>query len=374
MKKTLLIGLSVGMLLLSGCWMKKALNPEEVLKETQANVVGKLFSTVFGPGKKEEIGTLTAWLDVNWDKIDVKLDIKWLADLIDENKSAANISGVVNLNTKEVTWKVNVNLEIITTLERLFFRLNSIDVNIPNPSLQAQVSMLKVFLGKWFYLDISKKIHTSNKAGKEELLDKMSLNKVGMKEIEKLLKENSLLKVTKVVWKRKYNVKLNHENIAKIIAELSNFTWDYEKIKQQLTGFDIDAVINIETDNLHFTLSGYLISEIWKEPFQLVYLKDKFKLELPDFKIDLDLKDSNYKGYVLAWKDMIQIKIPVEWKLSKNEFSFKLSMSQQMNQQSLNFFLNIDYKAKEIETVEIKIPENAMNIEEAMWTLLWLPR
>jgi len=41
-------------------------------------------------------------------------------------------------------------------------------------------------------------------------------------------------------------------------------------------------------------------------------------------------------------------------------------MSQQMNQQSLNFFLNIDYKAKEIETVEIKIPENAMNIEEAM--------
>jgi len=35
-----------------------------------------------------------------------------------------------------------------------------------------------------------------------------------------------------------------------------------------------------------------------------------------------------------------------------------------MNQKSFNFFLDLDTKVKELKTVEIKVPENATNIEE----------
>jgi len=78
MKKILLVWLSISSLLLTtGCWIKKNLSPEKVLKETQANVIDKISNTIIGIEKWEITVNLTAWVDVNWQKADAKLNIKW---------------------------------------------------------------------------------------------------------------------------------------------------------------------------------------------------------------------------------------------------------------------------------------------------------
>jgi len=258
MKKSLLMWLSISIVLLSGCLVKKNLDPEEVLRETQANLVDKIFDSGYLLEMKRleewekwgSTGNLTVWLSLNWEELEAKFDIKGLSDA---DKWFINVTWVANFNFREISWEIQANADMVMTYENLFFRVNSLKTNLSDPSLQAQIDKLKIFLKKRFYLDLSIISEDISKQAEEAYFAETL-------KMKKLLKENSLLKVANVFWERLYKVKLNHKNITKIVTELSDFPVDQNEFELRLSNWiDIDAIINIKENNLYFILSLYLL-------------------------------------------------------------------------------------------------------------------
>jgi hypothetical protein len=115
-------------------------------------------------------------------------------------------------------------------LKKIYFNLHKLEINIPDPTVQAYASMAKMLENKWFY--------TQNTQGQVN----EAVKNVDFKEI---FKKYALFKVEKVIEDRNYQVELNKENLAKIIVEVnkqvdSSFTGKYEDIEKQLKDFNIE--------------------------------------------------------------------------------------------------------------------------------------
>ena len=175
-----------------------------------------------------------------------------------------------------------------------------------------------------------------------------------------------MFKVEKVIKKYQYKVELNKENLAKIILDINRQldSWinlSLDGVKKQLTWFDVEWLLSIESDKLHFSFSWYLENITQKVPVKLVYLNNKFRLDLPTLDLNLDKSDDSFNGYLLL--KTVGVKLDVSGKLNSEEFDVNLKY----NQQPVDALVNFYYKVNKKDNIKIVLPKNAISFEEVLW-------
>ena len=348
MKKILTVWFASLTLVLASCGLNKN-NPEEIIKQTQINIINKIQQNVFAQKNVEFNSTLSAKASTplgsgNWNFV--------FTGKTSEYTGLVNLAWKINFDVQWQSGSAQISATIITTLKKIYFSLHNLEINIPDPTVQAYASMAKMLENKWFY--------TQNTQGQVN----EAVKNVDFKEI---FKKYALFKVKKVIKDRNYQVELNKENLAKIIIEANkqidpNFTGKYEDIEKQLKDFNVEWNLKIQPDNLHFEFSGNIENYEDKTPIQLTYLENKFKLVLPTVEFNFDVNQENFNGYIFISQANVQI--PAKWKIAPTEFNISLNYNQQPIEASLNF----DYKIKKLEKVIIPIPENAIDFQKIMET------
>lgn len=361
MKKIALWTMIVSSFFLASCSLvHKKQSPEELIKQTQNNFIESLQNdNVFAKKQAKVDGSLTVNLKSpsgNWNGV---LVYNW-------KLSSQKVDLDLNL-----TWSVNVqwqnyNLDlwtsIITSWNRIYFKLSNFQGQFSDPQLQMLVAMAKMFMNKWFYIDIPKNKYWSYDSKNLSL----KLRKI---DIKKQFEKYPLFKVNKVIKDKEYEVSLNKENIAYIAYNISkeidpNFTWTKEQILSWMKEGDIKWVLDIEGDK-YFAFSWNILNGLDKVPFVFKFLKDKFYLKTNGIIIDLDKNDDKFKGKINITQSGIVLN--TDWEL--NDKTFKINLK--YNQAPINADLWFTYNAEKLDNVDIKIPENAVKLQQAMQMLMW---
>ena len=344
MKKKILIWIIWFSLILAGCGMKE--NPEEVIKQTQSNLINQMKNIVFAK-KKWEFES----------KLNVKLSSPiangklWLfaTGLMDNYTGLVNILWSGDFSYQGLSGSANLWLSFVTTLNKIYFKLNYISANLPDPNLNAYLAMIKMIENKWFFIQ-----------NKYQTVNLKTIN------FQNEFKKYPLFKVEKVIKKYQYKVELNKENLAKIILDINRQldSWinlSLDGVKKQLTWFDVEWLLSIESDKLHFSFSWYLENITQKVPVKLVYLDNKFRLDLPTLDLNLGKSDDSFNWYLLL--KTVGVKLDVSGKLNSEEFDVNLKY----NQQPINILVDFYYKIKGKKDINISLPKNAISFEQILW-------
>jgi len=344
MRKKLLVWLIWFSLILAGCGSKE--NPEEVIKQTQANLIDHMQDIVFAKKK----GEFESKLKVNFSS-PIANGKLWLiaTGLMNNYTWLINVLWSGDFFYQGLSGSANVWLSFITTLDKIYFKLNHISANLPDPKLNAYLAMIKMAENKWFFTKNT--YQTAN---------------LKTPDFRKELKKYPLFKAEKVIEKYKYQVELDKDNLAKIILDVNKQlnSWanlSLEDVKKQLTWFNVEWLLSIEQDKLHFSFSWYLENITQKVPVKLVYLNNKFRLDLPTLDLNLDKSDDNFNGYLLL--KTVGVKLDVSGKLNSEEFDVNLKY----NQQPIDALVDFYYKVKEKNNIKIVLPKNAIPFEEVLW-------
>lgn len=337
---------SIGLLALWGCGIQKN-NPEEIIKQTQTNVINKITNTVLAKKEWEFKSNINLFLNSPMWSWDLKLTLTWLANNLTWE---IYLSWLINYNipTYQEKWKIQLSTKLITTVKKLYFKILNLEVQTTNPQLQAYSEMIKMLINKWFYLDLSK--YSTNQ--------KYNLQKVDFK---KILSKYPIFKPEKTLDKNKFKVELDKDNIANIIIKANEQLKQQiskDEIKKSLSWFNIEWVLTIKEDKLHFEFSWYIENYNQKIPVQIKYLTNKLYIDLPTIEINLNLNKDKYDWYVNLKQQ--QIKLNVNWLLNNKVFEINL----QYNVEPINLNLYVDYQLNTKKIQKINIPENAINLEK----------
>ena len=349
MKRKIFIGV-LWLSLLAWCGMKSS-NPEEVIKQTQVNISNQMSKLVFAKKKAQYDSNLAIKASMPQWSWELNAVFTWKVD---------NYTWIVNTDISlwfVVNWmsgSASLNWKVLTTPKNLYFNLAKLDVNFPDPNIMAYVTMAKMMLNKWFVLPLQN--------------DTSMTNAIKSINFKNEIKKYSLFKVKKVIKDRTYDVELDKENISKIIVDINKqidpkFTWTVSEIKSELWTWNIEWTLSIQSDNLHFSFSGYVVTSNEKMPFKMDYLSDKFMIDLPSVLISLKKDQDKFNWYILIKQANQQLN--VSGLLNDSEFKINLGLDNGLVKGSVA----LTYKAKTIDKVEINIPKNAINLEQAMWAM-----
>ncbi len=347
--KKIIASLVIAVTLLSGCWLKKD-SPEEIIKQTQNNIIQKMQKNVLAKKQVQyesniSLDAKSPFWAVNWNVLFtwISTNLTWLV----------NIDGNINFDiqsAKKQSWSAKIDTTLIVTLKKVYFKLSNFELSWLDPSIMMYSNMVKMILNKWFYYENNQQVINST---------------IKNADFWKILKKYPLFKVKKEIKNRDYLVKLNKKNLEKVIIEINeqvnkNFTWNYDDLKRSLSWFDLEWELNIKSDNLHFTFSWDLRSDTENVSFQLVYLKNKIRLLSPVIEVNFDINNDKYDWYLLINKE--NIKIPVKWTIWENIFSADVTYKQNW----VDITVNLDYKIKKTNQINIKIPDNATDVKDLM--------
>lgn len=366
MKKIVLWTIFVYSIFLSSCALttkqNKTQSPEETIKNTQISFINNIQNNVlvakqaeFDGSLKINVNTPSAW----WNGV-LSYTGKWSKEAAQMN---LNLSWL--LNVQWLSWNVDLSSNFIITLDKIYIELSKLNIQLPDPQLQAYIAMSKMIMNKWFYVENSKSKIS------EELYVK--LKNIDLK---KQFEKYTLFKVNKVISDKTYDVSLNKENLSNIIYNISkeitpNFTWTKQEISDSIKEVDIIWVLGIKGDK-YFTFSWNVTNGLNNTSFEFNYLKDKIYLKIQWIIIDLNKNDDKFNGTItLSYIHDIHEKLNIDWKLNENTFELNLWY----NKEPINVDINLIYNAKEIDKVDIELPKDAINfqnmIQNIMWNSMW---
>ena len=372
-KKIAVISITLWAFALSSCGLKNSISkitnhtktPEEQIKEVQTNIIDSIKSTALAKESFKWDSKIT--LDVSnpmlgkWSfNVIAKWEWKWYTWQLNTDFNISFYVLAPGTKTKQsatITW----NADFISTLDKVYVRLNKININSNIPELNVYSTMLEKFKNKWIY---TKNQNSSKKLSK--LLKNISLKDE--------LSKYSILKVNKKIKENTFDVSLDKKNIATIIYNISkkadpNFSWSIENIQNTLWKDNINGIFTI-IDNKYFTFSwDYIREDGIKVPLQIKYTSKKFDVDLAwwKFKINIDKNWDDFNGYIQANTQWNLYKINVSWKLSKDDFALNFSTNIQWT--SIKFSVTWNYQ--NLDKLSVKIPENALPVEKVVQTVMW---
>ena len=353
-KKIILSMLFLSILWLSACWFQqKKETPEDVVRQTQSNIIDQLKKIVLAKKKVDYRANLKVNVDTPMWWWNVKIN---LTGEVDNYTWSIYVNLQWDWKIQNKWWDIKLQWGLITTTNNIYIRLSELDVNIPDPNIVASVTMAKMFLNKWFYIPLPDKYTNS--------FNNNALNNI---DIQKIIKKYDLLKVNKELWKYRYDVSLNKESIKKMIIDINkqinpDFSWNIEDINLD---WDINWVLSIDDSKTYFEFSWNVLTNEQKVPVIVKYLLDKFYIDLPILTIDLDKEWNKFKWYLLI--KSTNIKTNISWILTSDKFVLNILY----NENPVNVKLDFDYEAKSIWKTNVKIPKDAISYDKMMNLLFW---
>lgn len=345
---------------------KKALTPDEILRQTQNNFIDSLENNVFVKEQTKFDGIFKFVVNSNewqWNGI-LSYNGEWNKDIA---KIDLNFSWSATAQWQ--SWKVNLYSTFISNSKKIYIKLNKINAQLPDPKLQSYIAMAGMILNKWFYFELP----TDN--------NKLSL-KLKKIDIRKHFKKYNIFKVDKIIKDREYEVSLDKKNISSIIYNVSkelnpSFTWTKAQILSGMQNWNLTWVLSIKW-NRYFTFSWNITNKLNVVPFQFKYLDNKFYIKTQGLVVDMDRNNDKFNGTV-EFTDQF-LKFDVNWKLNKD--IFEASIKYDNNSTKVN--VDLSYKATKIDKLDIKMPndENAVNLQSVLWWMwqwwfsnqnIWLP-
>jgi hypothetical protein len=351
---------SLSIVTLSACSLNpvKKESPEEMIKNTQTNVIKAFKSTAIAKQNVDFQANIDASLSTPmwWWKVKLSLAGKSLWYTWDVNL-------FLNWNfdvkaPKVLSWNIDTSIDLKTTLKNIYIKLSKLDINVSDPQLAMYTAMAKMIENKWIYIE--------NKANPQDIMVYKNLD------LEKIFKNNTIFKVNKVLKDNEFEVSLNKDSLAKIIYNAwkqldKTFSGNIDDIKKDLQNGDIIGNLKI-WDDKYFEFSGNIISSVNKNsvPLLIIYTKNKYKISLSDlFVVDLDRNWDKFTGKInfKNWPTGA-LTLPISGLLNQNEFKLEVSY----NQMPINAKVTFDYKInKEIKKLDLQLPSSAVSIEELFW-------
>jgi len=366
MKKIVLWTMMISSIFLASCSLtsKKTTNPEEIIKNTQTSFIDNMKNNVFSKTQADFNGSL---------KVNANSPLGWWNAILTYNGQWSKEQGKVNwnlswsFNMQWKSWSVNVSVGAILTLDKIYVKLSSLKAQLPDPSLQAYISMAQLIMNKWFYIE--------NTWSKSKQLA-LNLKNVDLKE---QFKKYSILKVNKVIKTKEYNVSLNKDNLASIVYNVSKeldpiFSWTKQDILANMKEGNLTWVLDIKWGS-YFIFSWNITNNLQNIPFEFRYTKDKLYLKTQGLIFDINKDGDKFNGTVgvtQAW-----VNLNINWKLTQDNFELNLSY----NKDPVSVNIGLVYNAKKIDKIDINIPKNATNLQwmlqnafgGGLWWSTWLP-
>jgi len=368
MKKIWLVILSLWALSLSACGIKNVTNivkketPQEVIKQWQTNLVDAFKNTALSQQNLEWNTKINANVVTPLGKADLTLDMNtksvwytWEANI----KFATNFD--VNM-WQAMNWNITWELSLITTFDNLYLNLKDINLKSSNPQLMVYNKFAWMMKNKWFSIP---------KQEGNKQLEKVLSNLNLKDEVNKLC----FFKVNKELWEYKYNVSLDKKNIAQFIYNVSkkidkNYSGSINQIEQTLGSWDVNGVLNIESNKKYFTFSWDFVREDGvKIPLEIKYTEKKllFKVMKDKFILDLNKEWDNFDGFAsFSDNQKNEFKLKLSWTLSKNKIIFNVLF----DQNNVKVDLKINWNYTSIDKLDVKIPEDAVPLSE-LQSALW---
>jgi len=354
-KKLLILWTLITTTILSSCWIKTNTNPEENIKTTQINVINNILTKVVAKknvkfnwalnlNANTPFGKWKASLTYNWATTSTTWDINlWL-------------NGNANIQWQNIS--VDTKAEIILTLKKVYWKLIKIDAKLPYPTMTSYISLAKTFAWKWFSIE--------NKAN-----TKSYSNFFKNLKLKEQFKKYAIFKVNKKISNLKYNVSLNNKGIAHIIYNIDKqadpkYSWNIEKMAKQIwESWTFTWVLELNKDLTHFNLSG-TISSAWSVTnIKITYSDKKLILSTELFELNLNTNWDNFDGYLLIKQQWI--KVSLKWTLSDKQFKLNIWY----NLPPITANIDIEYNAQEEKNINIQIPKNSINLQQAIWSIVW---
>ena len=283
-------------------------------------------------------------------------------------------------------FKWDFDLNLLSLDKKIFWKINSFNVNTDDKNIQMQVAMAKWFISpyiwKWVFSELPED-NTKKIDNKEFFTNK---NKV-----VKILKKYPIFKSEKENENKDfydYNIVIDEENVVKIIKEINKEvkTWDnkeltqedIEKIKNNIKKAQLKWNIKIDKkDARYFVLT--LEEKDSDSKVSIENTKDVLKINFQDNKKNTLITFDGKKDWEKiswkinakeAWKDILVGDI--SFLKDKENFSFEWKFTSTQNKKA-DVVIKINDNTKE-QSVSIKAPEKAQDIKEimkSMWT--WNP-
>ncbi len=283
-------------------------------------------------------------------------------------------------------FKWDFDLNLLSLDKKIFWKINSFNVNTDDKNIQMQVAMAKWFISpyiwKWVFSELPED-NTKKLDNKEFFTNK---NKV-----VKILKKYPIFKSEKENENKDfydYNIVIDEENVVKIIKEINKEvkTWDnkeltqedIEKIKNNIKKAQLKWNIKIDKkDARYFVLT--LEEKDSDSKVSIENTKDVLKINFQDNKKNTLITFDGKKDWEKiswkinakeAWKDILVGDI--SFLKDKENFSFEWKFTSTQNKKA-DVVIKINDNTKE-QSVSIKAPEKAQDIKEimkSMWT--WNP-
>lgn len=360
MKKIIIWTLMCSSLLLTSCSIRQeAKSPEDILKQTQSNLIDSSQKTVLSK---------QTW-EFDWDiKFDAELPnwkAKWSMSFSwkwDNKNASINVWLKSEIDAEWKKLKIDWLFDMVVTLEKLYINLSKADIETSDPNLWMITPFIKSFTWKWFSVDNDK--------------DSIKLSRsIANLKIDEKFKKTPFFKIDKVISDREYEISLNKENIKNFIVEVndwlkSNKLTDEDKaqISKGLEGVDVNGTIKIEKDNKHFSYK-WTLSIDWKskEEFEVKFNTDKFYLKGANVVLDLNRDGDKFEwtASVNIWNWMTET-VDLNWELGND----KLVLDVNYNKKPMMIKVSIVYNMK-ASKVEIKIPEQSEDLQAMMWQFMW---
>ena len=359
----------------------KVEQPIDALKANQISFIEKLDSLVVY--KKSGITNWELKFDISAKealikgklKYDFKFDQKtessdWTFDIVFD-------ADIKEWQKMKVDW--NISAQLSAFKEKIYFKLAKINLNSSESSQEIAMAngMAQAYLGKWFFAEIPE--NNSIDFSKGDFLTKK-------KKVLAILKKYPIFKSIKENKSSDYydnDIELNKENAVKIVKEIAKefakegkeeISADELKIlKNNIDEFNkgfkgnikIDKkdlkffILNIENDEINFKLENtknkFVINSIEKSWWEVSYNWKKTDNSIDGKILVKEGSKTKFSWNLLLKKEAEKYIIDLKWKADEEDATF-------------NFFFTNSTIEK---SVTIKEPENAKNIKEAMWALMW---
>jgi len=348
-KRVIITSLFMTTIILSSCG--KSSSPEENIKTTQINVINKMLTKVIT--KKNIQFTWNVNVNANtpvwWWKL-----ILWYNWVSTTTTWDINLSLNWNVNIQWKNMSLNTKAEVILTLKKIYAKLSKIDANIPDPTMTSYITLAKSFVWKWFMID--NKINSDNYNNTFKNI-----------KLLKQFKEYSLFKIDKKIDNLKYKVSLNNNGLAHIIYNIDKqadpkYSWNITKIAEKIEkSWNFNGILSLDKNKTYFSLSGNVASKWSITHLFIKYSNKKFIISTELFELNLNTNWNNFDWYLLIKQQWI--KIDIKWVLSDKEL--ELNIWYNLNPIIAN--IDLIYKAQHIQNINIKIPNNAINLQKAIW-------
>ena len=348
-----------------------------------------------------------------WDSI--KWTLKLNTDIVNDNKSKDSEAKIslwlsTDADIQEGFLVKSAKIDINTLLKdfKLYFKLLDFSINSNQPEYEAMVTeIVNSFKDKWLTINADEYIDLL-KISSEKDFDMVSY----LESKEYMNKIFSEKEKTEYNWYPAWKVTFNENEIKNIIKEINAkeqkeekllLTWieeenianeDFNKIIDDLKFENTEAYFVIRSsDEVDFVLENIdIITSSEKINIAESINKKTFWKDSKIIKITLSdtEKESNAVYINIGLQPSLTaygININVESKIEEEiqelfriEWSIKASLSENLltidpefilSSDSITAVVNINFESKKIKNYKFDTPENAQDINELLWSLLW---